>query len=158
MNQAYWLDPIRRGDLLRAVLEALAGDARVAVEGDVQALDESHLLALSGATRGPCPPFKRQHQPDSAVFVIPLENDGQARLIYHVLAPHGIVSTEIEAIQIEKRGEIEFLAADGFHRECVSVGPAVPEALLRDLMEKGVIQGFYTPAEARKHFGLDDRG
>jgi hypothetical protein len=86
--------------------------------------------------------------------IVPLDNEQRAVLLSEVLAPRSGLSPAIEAIQIESHGCIEFLAADGFHRECVSVGPAVRESFLRELTQQGIIRGFYTASEARKHFGL----
>jgi hypothetical protein len=154
MNQAYWLDPIRSGELLRAVLRKFAGAGSVAVEGEAQALEALGLLSFPSSRSGPTPPFERQYKADSAVVIIPLENEQRAVALSGVLAPRSEVSPAIEAIQIESQGSIEFLAADGFHRECVSVGPAVPKSFLRELTRRGVIRGFYTPSEAREHFGL----
>jgi hypothetical protein len=156
MDQGYWLDPIRSADLLRAVLEALVGDARVAIEGDARALEDLGLFALANGVREPSPPFSREYKPDSAVVVVPLENAGQARLISEMLSSHGAIRAGIETIQVERRGSVEFQAADGFHRQCVSVGTGVSEELLRDMTRRGIIEGFHTLSEARKHFGLDD--
>jgi hypothetical protein len=38
MKQAYWLDPIRSGELLRSVLHTFVGAGSVAIEGEAQAL------------------------------------------------------------------------------------------------------------------------
>ncbi len=59
MKQAYWLDPIRRSELLRAIFEALSGCAHVAVEAEDDALDRLGLLSLPGARLGLCKPFSR---------------------------------------------------------------------------------------------------
>jgi hypothetical protein len=156
MSQVYWLDPIRSGDLLGAVLGVLAGDARVAIEGEGEALEELGLLALPGGSRELRPPFSRQYKPDSAVVIMALENQEQARRISEMLSPHGKVAAGIEVVQVESHGRVEFVAADGFHPQCVSVGPAVPEDFLRDLTRRGIIEGFYSPSDARRHFRLED--
>jgi hypothetical protein len=156
VNQVYWLDPIRSGDLLRAVLKALVGGSRVAIEGEADAIELCGLLMLPGAGGELSPPFRREYKPDSAVVVLPLESRRDARRICEMVSTEGKVRAGIEAIQVERHGRIEFLAGDGFHRECVSVGAGVPEGLLRDLTRKRIIEGFYTLSEARKHFGLPE--
>jgi hypothetical protein len=52
------------------------------------------------------------------------------------------VVRDVRALQIVRDENIEFMAGDNFHRECVSVGPAVPETVLRDLIEAGIIRGY----------------
>lgn len=46
------------------------------------------------------------------------------------------------ALQIQRRGKVEFMAADGFHDDCISVGSGVPVALLEQLKERGIIHTF----------------
>ena len=156
MVHAYWLDPVHVGELLRAVLRGLAGSARVAVEGDAAALDALGLSTMSGARLGPTVPFTPQDgRPGGAMVTLPLDGVQQADMIADILTPGVWAAEEVGAVQIECHGKVEFMAADSFHRECVSVGPSVPVDLLRRLASQGVIRGFYTPSEARMHFQGD---
>ena len=157
MNQVYWLDPLSPGKLLEAMLRLLAGDARVAVEGDATALALLQLDSIAGAVRGPVEPLMREHGLEAAMVVLPLDNQEHVRLIHGKLAPSDKVVSGIEAIQLGRGGSIQFLAGDGFHRECVSVGPLVPVEFLRGLVESGVIAGFYSRAEALEHFGRSSK-
>jgi len=155
MIQVYWLEPIRRRELLSAILGALAGAARVAVEGEPEALQKlSHFVPETA--RDPHPPFDRQYKHDSAMVVMPLESEREAHDVAALLMPAGRLLPGVEAIQVEKRGSVEFMAGDAFHWQCVSVGDGVPVVLLRDLKRKGIIRGFYSPMEARAHFRLID--
>jgi len=57
---------------------------------------------------------------------------------------------------VNSPGEVEFMAGDNFHRECVSVGQGVSVNFLQRLLEKGIIRTYETPEEARQR--LRDRG
>ncbi len=87
------------------------------------------------------------------MVVLPLENQQQAEALYLLLAPGGQLRTEVTTIQVQQHGEVQFLAGDSFHRECVSVGPAIGRELLSSLVRNGAIRAFYTPAEARLRLG-----
>ena len=125
MNQVYWLDPLNPSDLLDGMLRLLAGGARVAVEGDAASLAPLQLDSIDGASRGPAEPFTREHRTDSTMLVLRVDTPEQARLIHGKLAPGGVIVAGVAAIQIERGGNVQFLAGDGFHRECISVGPLV---------------------------------
>lgn len=153
MTQSYWLDPRDNSKLLAAVLSLLAGDAHVAVEGDADELLALQLDRLPGALFGPTAPFGREFGPDSTMIVLPLSNENEAALLHHALAPNRQISPAVGALQIERSGRVEFLAGDNFHRECVSVGPAIPALFLQELTQQGVIHGFYARAEALARFG-----
>lgn len=157
MNQVYWLDPLNPGTLLEAMLRLLAGGARVAVEGDAFSLSPLQLDSIDGASHGPVEPFMRENGPESVMVVLRLDNLEQARLIHDKLAPGGTLVAGVAAIQLERGGSVQLLAGDGFHRECVSVGPLVPAEFLRGLVRSAVIAGFYTKAEALQHFGRYER-
>lgn len=45
-------------------------------------------------------------------------------------------------VQIESHGEIAFAAYDLFHEDCVFVYPAVPLALLEELVERRVLYSY----------------
>jgi hypothetical protein len=134
------------------MLRALAGNAHIAVEGEAEPLGTLDLLSLPGARKGPSALLERDYGTESLMVILPLETRRQAERLYRVLVPDTQVAEQVGAIQIERNGRVEFLAGDRFHRECVSVGPAVVEKLLRQLARRRVIRGFYTPAEVRKHF------
>lgn len=156
MNQVYWLDPLNPSDLLEGMLRLLAGGARLAVEGDAASLAPLQLDSIDGASHGPVEPFTREHGADSVMVVLRLDNMEQARLIHSKLAPGGALVAGVGAIQLERGGSVQFLAGDGFHRECISVGPLVPVEFLHGLVRSGVIAGFYTKAEALQYFGRSE--
>jgi hypothetical protein len=91
------------------------------------------------------------------MIVLPLTGQEQARTLSQRLTKGERLAPEVDAVQIERRGSVEFLAADSFHRECISVGPGLPDSFWEGLIRQGTIRGFYTPDEARKHFGLPRR-
>jgi len=117
-------------------MRELGGDARIALEGDLSACD---FGGMPGKLDGLVEPFYPEFGGDAVV--LPLTEQVVDRIKEH-LFPHGRIVRDIGAIQIEKGGRIEFVAADNFHRECVSVGRAVPEALLRELVEAGILRGY----------------
>jgi hypothetical protein len=45
-------------------------------------------------------------------------------------------------VQIQWEGQLVFGAYDNFHRDCVSAWDPTPEALLEDLLRRGVIRSY----------------
>ncbi len=152
MTPNYWLDPVRPADIVRALVLTLAGDASVAIEGDAKALGSLGAATMPGARVGPAEPFRPEYGGGAQMIILPLENEHDAAELHRLLAAGTRVRPEIRAIQIQRHGRVEFVAGDSFHRECVSVGAGVAEELLDGLVLSGAIAGFYSPAEARKHF------
>src|ERR1700690_3543313 len=151
MKKAYILDPRDKLALLTALMRMLAGDAHIALEGDIEAMSEMDFGTIPGVIENVLPPFRREWNGDSKFIVIPLTPQTIAPILKEVL-PEGRIVHKIGAIQIERHGEIQFFAGDNFHRECVSVGQAVPVELLGDLVISGVLRAYYTPEEAKLHF------
>ena len=152
MIQKYWLDPLNSVELLASVLMELAAPSvRVAVEGDRHLLD---LVHVPGAVIGPLDPFKVNGR---NMIVVPLKTQEDVHFLTQRLTTGHRLSPELDAVQIERNGHVEFMAADGFHRECISVGPSLPDSFWESLVRKGTIRGFYSPGEAADHFGLPRR-
>jgi hypothetical protein len=141
MEQVFWLDPRDKAALLAAIAKQLAGGAAIAFEGDLSSLE---FASIPGCRFGPAGPFSCQDGggPET-LAVLPLEPSNVASILDLVLA-HGRVLREIVHIAIAKAGELQFLAGDQFHRECVSVGPAVPESFLEELVGRGILRTYAT--------------
>jgi hypothetical protein len=143
MKRTYWLDPRDKPALLIALMRQLAGNAHIAFEGDRKDMDNMNFSAIQSVVENLKTPFKHEWNANGAAVVLPLNNHTIGPILKQIL-PEGRFVHEIEAIQIEKDGQIEFIAGDNFHRECVSVGPAVPERLLHDLLDSGILRGYYS--------------
>jgi len=139
MERAFWLDPRDKPALLLRMMRELCGDSRIALQGDLSSCDFSEV---PGKIDGLVDPFRPEFGSGGVVLpLFPMTVDQIKRQLF----PGGRIVRDIGSIQIEKGGRVEFVAADHFHRECVSVGRAVPEAFLRELVEAGVLRG-YKPA------------
>jgi hypothetical protein len=134
MIQAFWLDPRDKPALLIILMKALAGDAHIAFEGDLSDLDFSQIADATAS-------LHRESPESETMVVLPLEIDTIKPILDQVL-PEGRIVKKIVAIQIEKSGQVEFMAGDNFHRECVSVGPAVKQSLLQELVARGIIRSY----------------
>jgi hypothetical protein len=143
MNRTFWLDPHDKPGLLVAVMKLFAGTSRIAFEGRVSA-DE--FPTIPGVITGRIDPFHPEFGVPSRMVIFSLTSES-IREIERVLFPGGRIVHDIGAIQIEQDGEIQFMAGDNFHRECVSVGAGVPESLLKSLVERGILRS-YSAAKA----------
>ena len=141
MLQIFWLNPRDKAALLVAVANELAGSAEIAFEGD---LSSCEFASIPGCRFEESGPFRRQDQggPETLV-VLPLE-PSTVKDILNLVLPHGRFMREIQHIAIAKNGELQFLAGDQFHRECVSVGPAVAESFLQQLVTRGILRAYAT--------------
>lgn len=146
MKQTYFLDPRDKPGLLVALMRQLAGNAHIALEGDREDMETMDFSVIPDAVEGLVAPFRHEWDKNGKFIVLPLTDDTIAPILEEVL-PEGRIVHKVGAIQIEKDGDIQFLAGDNFHRESVSVGPAVPERLLRDLMASGVLWTYYSIEE-----------
>ena len=143
MNRTFWLDPRDKPGLLAALMHLFAGTSRIALEGNVSVED---FPTIPGVITGPTDPFRAEFGGSSRMVVLPLTSQSICE-IERLLFAGGRIVHDIGAIQIEQSGQIQFMAGDNFHRECVSVGAEVPEALLKSLVERGILRD-YSPAAA----------
>jgi hypothetical protein len=88
------------------------------------------------------------------MVVLPLRDAADAEVTWRALAPGLVRPVQIEAIQVERSGTLEFLAADRLHHECVSVGRAVPEELLKTLQHQGIIRRYYKATAGRSQSSM----
>jgi hypothetical protein len=138
----YRLRTKHRPQLLFAMMRALAGeDTRISFEGRLLSTD---LIKIDGVRFVETEILRRGTlQPRLDFLVLPLtpallstiERAIESKISFSRYA--GIVH-----VQIEKDGEIAFAAYDHFHEDCVIAYPAVPVALLKELVEKRVLHSF----------------
>ena len=143
MNRTFWLDSHDKPGLLMALMKLFAGTSRIALEGNLSA---GEFSAIPGVVTGRADPFHCEFGVPSQMVILPLTSEC-IREIQRLLFPGGRIVHDVGAIQIEQDGEIQFMAGDNFHRECVSVGAGVPESLLKNLVEHGILRS-YSPAMA----------
>jgi hypothetical protein len=123
---------------LRRLMEELAGDARMSLEGDLSQCrlgediivgrDETHVLKRNTLS------------PRQDFVVLRLTPETVAPIFKQVMAAG--LKRAIIHVQIERNGVLELGAYDNFHPECVVTGPGVSAALLEELKSKNVIGAF----------------
>jgi hypothetical protein len=120
--------------LLLAVMEALAGNARISFEGDLHGF---RLANIPGATDRETTLLRRNTlRPIQDFVVLPLE----PTMVGTVLpAIGGNVPRRILHIQIEKDDALQFSAYDNFHPGCILFGPAVSRDLLQSFVSQGIL-------------------
>lgn len=148
MEQAFWLNPRDKPALLLAMMCELLDNSHILLEGNLSACD---LSAIPGAAVGIVEPFRSQSGGGDAV-TLPI-SEQTIQMVKTCLLPGGRIIRDIAAIQIEQAGQVQFMAADHFHHECVSVGNAILEPLLQELVASGIIRGYETHAAAMERVG-----
>jgi hypothetical protein len=146
MKKAYWLDPKDKPGLLVHIMKALVGNAKIALEGNLEEFDFS---AIPNPIYTETETIKHETGiPHDPIIILPLEQDTIKHILDQIL-PGGKCVSIISAIQIEKNGKIEFMAGDNFHRECVSVGHAIKTELLDEMISKGILRSYKEPITSR---------
>jgi hypothetical protein len=117
-------------------MNLLAGEnTHLMLEGEITPSEvPSSLIQQSGLPRPPRQAPEARHVLDMPV------TETTVKAITKSVAPR--VVRDVSALQIIQNDEVQFMAGDNFHRECVSVGPAVPESFLRALLAAGIIRGY----------------
>ena len=149
MKQEYWVQPKDKAKLLKALMEELAGEAQILLEGDLSDCDFSNINNRTTEISG------ELHQTDkgdkTSIKVLALDNESMNQILEQVLANDRFIE-KIDHIQIQKNSELQVLIGDNFDDECISVGPLVSVKLLESLKDSGVIEGYQTDAEARAKY------
>ena len=108
-----WAVKDRKGVLL-AMMEALAGEAHLSLEGDLRRFA---LTRIAGASEQETASLKRSTRwPQQDFIVLPLES---ATIKTVMAAIGGSVPRRILHVQIERRGNLEFAAYEVPTRLCV---------------------------------------
>lgn len=120
--------------LLRALMEALAGDAHPSFEGDLHSF---RLREIAGAVDQETTVLKRNTRwPQQDFIVVPLQ-PATVGSVFSAIG--GNVPRRILHVQIEKAGNLAFGAYDRFQAGCVFFGPTVSRDLLAELVSNGVL-------------------
>jgi hypothetical protein len=145
----YWLVARDKPGLLIAMMRALAGNAHVSFEGD---LSRCSFPADLGPDSKETPTLRRQTLvPELDFVVLPLE-PVNVQPILDVVLPDRRFMSDINHIQIEKNGSLEFGAYDNFHPECIVCFLGVSPDFLDELQESGVIRSWTTPHEGAQRW------
>ena len=132
-----------RLQFLEAMIDVLVEHARISFEGDLSR-SRRVLDAIPGATTQPSGALQRHTMPPHLgieFMIVPLEPTTRDILMRRVLPQIGI-RKHVFHVQIEKEGQLQLMAYDNFHPECVTVGPLVSEDLLRLLVEKHILRTY----------------
>jgi hypothetical protein len=116
----------------------LAGNARIIIEGDFKLSDLDGIESL--AVANPTVDFFRESRGSKTIVVFPLTQETILPLS-RCLCHERDLREKFVAIQIVKNGEVQFLAGDNFHPECVSVGSDISSAVLTEWTQLGIISG-----------------
>ena len=139
----YWPVARDKPGLLRAMMRALAGDARISFEGNLSRCIFPAVLDPSGEETV----VLRRHTafPKQDFVVLNLSADS-SRPVLDVVLPERRYLDDIIHIQIEREGELQFGSYDQFHPECiVGFPPGVTPELLDRLQASGVIRSWSVP-------------
>ena len=150
MKQVYWLDPIDKPALLSTLMRELASEAEIALEGEASELATFDFSAISGVREGVVSPFRKECRDKTGKMLIMPLNASTVDPILDELLRKDRAMQRVGSIQIQRSGQVEFLAGDNFHRECVSVGPGITVELLERLLGEKVIAAYRTQDEAQK--------
>jgi hypothetical protein len=132
-NAKFWKVQDKRR-LVLAMMELLAGDARISFEGDLR---ELRLLGIPGASEGPTVVLARNTiWPKQDFVTVPLEPFMGQKII---AAIGGTIPRCVIHIQIEKSGELHFGAYDNFDPQCIYFGNAVSDEDIQRLISEGII-------------------
>jgi hypothetical protein len=119
---------------LIAVMEELAGTARISFEGDLSA---TRAFDMAGASKEETPILKRNTLwPQQDFIVLPLETESAKAII---AAIGGTVPKSILHIQIEKSGRLELGLYDNFDPRATFFGLALTPRFLSTLQFEGII-------------------
>jgi len=141
----WWIDTKDKPGLLWGVLTHFQDNGTVSLEGD---LEPFHLEEIPGAAFDETSALKRQTIDPKLYFVtLPITQNTITALKARLAHP-GIFKDTGALIhaQVESGGRLLWLAADNFHRECVSAFPPFPEHLLEQLKKAGVIREYKSAA------------
>jgi len=121
--------------LLLVLMEELAGNAHISLEGDLSGLE---ILRISGASSEETLVLRRNTSwPRQGFIIVPLE-PLMAQSIVESIGRRAL-GRRIIHVQIEKAAVLEFGAYDNFHPECIFFGKAVRQEVLESLISEGVL-------------------
>jgi hypothetical protein len=142
MKQAYKLRTKHKSKLLFAMMNALAGeDASIYFEGR---LSNMHLVKKAGGRFAETEVLRRRKLQPCLYFLVLRLTPASLSNIEKAIDPKVAFNRDagIVHVQIEKHGQIAFAAYDQFRQDSVVAYPAVPIALLNELVAKRVLYSF----------------
>lgn len=140
---AFHLNVRDRVSFLSAIALALAGDARISLEGTSL---PSRLHEIPSASNEESGKLRRNTYCPRLDFVILPLTPGTVHIILKELRSDDPGLDQLIHVQVEKAGLLQFGAYDEFAPNCVWCGPAVPVTLLDALRSKGILRSFVVPA------------
>jgi hypothetical protein len=134
----HWPNVLDKLGFLRRLMDALAGDGRMSLEGDLSRCNFADDVVLSREEVGV---LKRNTlYPRQDFVVLRLEPDTVAAIFKQVMTAG--LSRAIIHVQIERAGVLQLGAYDNFHPQSVVTGQGVSAMLLSELMSEGVVRSF----------------
>jgi len=133
-----WIVPLDCCGLLLHAIQALAGDSYMVVEGEFEPScfqEIEKLIALKITSETP-----RESRGSRAISAFSLTPEVALPLSQNVFR-EAELKNNFEAIQIVRKGVVQFISGDYFHPECVSVGSDISSSLLADWVQLGLTSG-----------------
>ncbi len=149
MQKNYWIQPIEKIIFLKEIIKFLNGNAIISLEGTLSEFDVSSCtLTEMNSTYE----LHQVNTPENSDFIVMAMDQNFIKAFFRFLKNDDILHTKVEFIQIEINGELQFLAGDYFHRECISVGPLVTANFLNKLKDQKIIKTFQTDVKAKAKY------
>jgi hypothetical protein len=141
----HWVNVRKKPEFLRRLMDELAGETRIAFEGDLSRCNFATDLIVSQDEIGVL--RRNTLSPRQDFVVLRMEPDTVSQIYKQVIVAG--LSRAILHVQIERAGTTQLGAYDNFHPECVVVGPGVSTAMLSALKSEGIIRDFVVAKKGR---------
>lgn len=146
MKTRFWLFPKNKKKLFITLFRELVGNAHIAIEGNINQFDFSSILNKSYIETDIIK--SETGNSGASLLILPLEKETAGVILNQLIHKNKFID-EIEAIQIEKNGKIEFLSGDNFHNGCISVGEYFSTDFLENLIATNIIR-FYIDRKKKR--------
>jgi hypothetical protein len=135
----YWIEPRDDAKLLTEVLRYFQGGASILLEGDLAIF---HFGDIPGTSAIVSEIFIPQAPESNERIVLPLDDSTIEEILKRVL-PSNRFKKLINAIQIVRNDQIQFMTGDNFHHECISIHPEISVEFLERLRSQFIIKRFW---------------
>ena len=124
---------------IQALVEALAGNAYLSLEGDLSRC-AADIERVPGMSRQGTATLRRNTLvPQGDFAILPIEPTTQERIICRILPRVG-VHCRVWHVCLQKDDALQFAAFDTFQYSYA--GDAIPEELLKTLVDRGVLRSY----------------
>lgn len=140
----YWLVARDKSSLLTHMMQFLAGDAHISLEGF---LSNCQFPASIQQLQEEASILKRNTIVPRLDFAILSLEENTITPILDTILLSNRYKDDIIHIQIEKQGQLQFGSYDNFHKDCIVCFLGVPTKFLDELKQKEIIESWARPSE-----------